>query len=64
MSKVAVYIRTHTAHAWKIDSITNMEMAQLKSDVNKGFGVETLIWEYPVQLTELPRFLSSDQEIN
>jgi hypothetical protein len=58
MSKVVVYTRSHTAHAWKISHSSNVESAELYRDLNSD--VEVLLVPADLGL-RLPAFLDSCQ---
>lgn len=55
---VAVYTRTHTAHAWQFSRVTSREVAQLEKDIQDG--TEVLIVPLIVAV-DLPRVLCSTQ---
>jgi hypothetical protein len=42
-STVGVYVRHHPAHAWKFEHQCDPEFADIAKEVNKSFGVETLL---------------------
>lgn len=43
MTRKHIYTRTHDAHAWKYEHTSNDAVAESAREVNKGFGVETLL---------------------
>jgi hypothetical protein len=55
---VAVYIRTHPGHAWRLERFCERVSAMLGAKVNKQFGIEMLVT--PV-LGSQPVYFHADQ---
>ena len=65
MATIAIYVREHTAHAWKYECIQDSGAVDLVREVNGGFHVDTLL--VPLSFfpkastpgTRVPEFLNS-----